>query len=393
VTSHQGIAAVTRAIAYFAGALVRSAVPEATVTLDRPEQPPAGSRDDPRLNLYLVQVAPDPTLRSQDLPTRGAGGELVAVPQVGLDLRYLFSYFGPSPKAQLMLGAIELALHEQPVLSPALIEHAFAGDPELLACGLQTQSPPVRITPSTVSLEDLSRFWSGFFQMPYTLSTMYQAGPLILSSALTPGAYGPVQHVGLAAAGMPPTLAALGTVTYAPATPVAVRGRGVRAGQWARVGGHWAPIEPGVDSALAFALPTAVAAGTVEVLLGELPSDGGTPQPISGTPERTLVVRPVLERVATVGEDERVTITLAPPLQPGQHVEVSLLAMALSGEGTPPSATLSIVAGSHSRTLTLPLPPGLLSAGLYLAIVAVDGVSSLPIVEDGHAIRPTVLLG
>ena len=393
MTDSQGIAAVTRVVAYFAETAILPAVPDAKVTQLRPEQPPPGAGEEPRLNVYLVQIAPNATLRSQDMPTRGPDGELVSVPQAALDLRYLFSYFGPSEKAQLMLGALEVALHEQPVLSRALIERALAHEETLSSCGLQSQSPPVRLTPSTVSLEELSRFWSGFLQTPYTLSTLYLAGPVILSSALTPGAYGLVQDVGLLRTAMPPTLAALDPVAFAAGTPVAVAGRGVAAGQWAQVDGHWAQIEAQAGSAPAFALPAGVAAGVREVVLGELPPGGATPRPIPGSPSRTLVVRPALRKIVAEEEDRRITIALAPPVQPGQLVEVSLLAMSSPEGDPPPSATLPVVASSRSDTLTVPLPDGALPAGSYLALVAVDGVSSLPVVEGGRATRPTVLLG
>ena len=39
-----------------------------------PEVQPAASRDIPRLNIYLVQVLPEPTMRSADLPMRDANG-------------------------------------------------------------------------------------------------------------------------------------------------------------------------------------------------------------------------------------------------------------------------------------------------------------------------------
>lgn len=393
MTDNQGIAAVTRVIAYFAETAILPAVPEAKVTQLRPEQPPPGAGEEPRLNVYLVQIAPNATLRSQDMPTRGPNGELVSIPQAALDLRYLFSYFGPSEKAQLMLGALEVALHEQPVLSPALIEQALAHEEALSACGLQSQSPPVRLTPSTVTLEELSRFWSGFLQTPYTLSTLYLAGPVILSSALTPGAYGLVQDVGVLRTDMPPALAALDPVAFAPGAPVAVGGRGVEAGQWALLDGHWAPIEAHAGSSPAFALPAGVAAGVREVVLGELTPGGAAPRPIPGSPSRTLVVRPALEQVLAEEEPPQITITLAPSVQPGQRVEVSLLAMSSPEGGQRPSATLSTVASEQSDTLTIPLPDGALPAGSYLALVAVDGVSSLPVVEDGRATRPTVLLG
>ena len=187
MTTYQGVAAVTQTLSYLVGNAVRSVLPEATVTLSPPEVQPAASRDVPRLNIYLVQVLPEPAMRSADLPMRAGNGRLATPPQVALRLRYLFSFFGATAPAQIMLGAAEIALREHGVLDAALIGQALAGHPELAGSGLEDQAPPVTVTPSTTTLEELFRFWSGFFQAPYTLSTLYEASVVLLTSAL-PGA-------------------------------------------------------------------------------------------------------------------------------------------------------------------------------------------------------------
>ena len=74
MSTYQGIAATTWTLQYLAGGAARLAVPEANVTLDPPEQQPAASRDEPRLNIYLVQAVPHPAMRSMDLPTRNGAG-------------------------------------------------------------------------------------------------------------------------------------------------------------------------------------------------------------------------------------------------------------------------------------------------------------------------------
>ena len=184
MTTYQGIAAVTQTLSYLVGNAVRSVVPEATISTSPPEVQPAASRDIPRLNIYLVQVLPEPTMRSADLPMRDANGRLTTAPQVALRLRYLFSFFGPMAGAQMMLGAAEIVLREHGVLDAAVITQALDGHPELAGSGLEYQSPLVTVRPSTVTLEELSRFWSGFFQASYTLSTLYEASVVLLTSAL-----------------------------------------------------------------------------------------------------------------------------------------------------------------------------------------------------------------
>ena len=186
MTNFKGIAAVTQTLSYLMDSAIRAAVPEATISVMRPEEPAAAAANEPRLNIYLVQVTPEATMRSNDLPTRDDRGTLLTAPQAPVNLRYLLSFFGAAEKSHLMLGASEVALREHAVLDSMLIRQALASHPHLLESGLDTQVPPVRIVPSTVTLEELSRFWSGFMSMPYTVSTIYEATTVILTSAGTP---------------------------------------------------------------------------------------------------------------------------------------------------------------------------------------------------------------
>ena len=167
---------------------------------------------------------------------------------MALRLRYLFSFFGPMASAQIMLGAAEIALREHGVLDAALIGQALAGHPELAGSGLEDQAPPVTVQPSTTTLEEFSRFWSGFFQAPYTLSTLYEASVVLLTSALPgTGPALPVLTVDLdldLESGLPaPALGEFAPVTFAAGASIPVAGTGVQAGQFLRIGDAWVPIE------------------------------------------------------------------------------------------------------------------------------------------------------
>jgi hypothetical protein len=82
-----------------------------------------------------------------------------------------------------LLASTLRSLHARPVLTPAMIQAAeAAGTPS----GLDQQQDPVRLALLDLSLEDLSKLWSVFFQTRYVLSAACRAGTVLVEAALTP---------------------------------------------------------------------------------------------------------------------------------------------------------------------------------------------------------------
>lgn len=401
-TTYKGIAATTQTLGYLVSTAVLAAVPEATVTLARPEEPAAGSANAPRVNIYLVQVIPDPTMRSNDLPTRDEKGNLVTLPTAPVNLRYLLSFFGASEKAHLMLGAVEVALRSRAVLDSTIITQALTGHPELQDSGLASQLPPVRLVPSSVSLEELARFWSGFLQMPYTVSTLYEAMTVILTASDSPTATLPVAKVGGGSGSLPPQLDPLTTVQFSSSPPTLVRvtGTGLSRQQQIQIGSVWVPLEAGASGGFQFTLPADVTAGAQPVTLGTATTStadttsptattGQPAQPIAGANSQVLRIRPEVVQATIDSNGTAVTLTVAPPLQPGQTVVLILVA---SGPGADPVAgsvqlPLAVAATTTAPTFTLPTA---FAAGQYLTILEVDGVASLPTLVGGVYAEPAV---
>ena len=379
-TTYKGIAATTQTLGYLISTAVLAAVPEATVTLARPEEPAAGSANAPRVNIYLVQVIPDPTMRSNDLPTRDDRGNLVSVPMAPVNLRYLLSFFGASEKAHLMLGAVEIALRSRAVLDSTIITQAQTGHPELQDSGLESQVPPVRFVPSSVSLEELARFWSGFLQMPYTVSTLYEAMTVILTASDSPTATLPVAKVGGGAGSLPPQLDPLPTVqfTSSPPTVVPVTGTGLSDQQQVQIGSVSTPLEDAASGGFQFTLPANVAAGPQTVTLG-----------IPGSDPQTLRIRPEVAQAAVASPPTSVTLTVAPPLQPGQAAVLSLVASGAGADPVADSVQLPLTVTAATTQPAFPLPQTL-AAGEYLTILEVDGVASLPTLVGGVYAEPAV---
>jgi hypothetical protein len=154
----------------------------AEVTTRRPEQVGDGDQDKPLVNLFLYRVTPNAVWGNADLPTRSADGRLVRRPQAALDLHYLLSFYGPEKELvpQQMLGRVISALHAQPLLSPDKIRRTIK--PPLDGSDLAEQVERIRFSPLSLSLEELSKLWSVFFQIPYTLSVAYQASIVLIEA-------------------------------------------------------------------------------------------------------------------------------------------------------------------------------------------------------------------
>lgn len=186
MTTERGIAVVSRAMSHLVISALHRSMPEAEISMGPPHDQQGASHDTPRVNIYLVNVAHDSTLRSNALPTRDEPADLVATPTVALELHYLVSFFGPPEPAQLMAGVVELAFHERPHLDAELIAEAVRSTPALQGSNLDRQDPSVRIQRQHLSLNEISSLGSGLFRGAYTLSTLYAASPVLLTGEIAP---------------------------------------------------------------------------------------------------------------------------------------------------------------------------------------------------------------
>ena len=108
-----------------------------------------------------------------DLPTRNSRSDLVQRPRVALDLHYLLSFYGDDARLepQRMLGSVALEMHAKPVLTRKMIQDTLAnGEYDyLVESNLADEIELVKFTPLPLTLEELSKMWSVFFQTQYAL--------------------------------------------------------------------------------------------------------------------------------------------------------------------------------------------------------------------------------
>jgi hypothetical protein len=160
----------------------------------RPLKPSASAATlpNPGVTVFLYQVMPNPAYRNTDLPTRSGDGDVLQRPRVALDLHYLLSFHGEDINLipQRLLGSTVAALHAQPMLSRALIHQliqdrlAIDATDFLATSDLEYEVELVKFTPLGLSLEELSKLWSVFFQTAYSLSMAYLATVVLIESDL-----------------------------------------------------------------------------------------------------------------------------------------------------------------------------------------------------------------
>lgn len=180
------------------------AVNGAQVTTAHPSSA-ASASSEPRLNIYLYQVAPNAAFRNSALPSRSPDGALTRRPRAALDLYYLISCYGAEEaehEPQRLLGCAIAALEARPTLTRDMIAHTVAETNlvELKASDLAAQVEAIRFVPLALNLEELSKLWSVFFQTKYALSVAYQASVVMIDANLSPQPVLPVRQAGSYAA-------------------------------------------------------------------------------------------------------------------------------------------------------------------------------------------------
>jgi hypothetical protein len=196
VSNHLAIATVTASLAQTLQSVVEKDVQNTKVTTARPDSANSAAGET-RVNLYLYQVTPNAAWRNSDLPTRADDGRLMQKPRVALDLHYLLTFYGDETQLepQRMLGSAVRALHSRPVLTrkqirDTIINQQFSSF--LSLSNLADDIELVKFTPTSLSLEELSKLWAIFFQTQYTLSITYQGTVVLIETDDSPSATLPV---------------------------------------------------------------------------------------------------------------------------------------------------------------------------------------------------------
>lgn len=151
--------------------------------------------------VYLYQVTPNVAWRNEETPTRRSNGTLLRGTRSAFDLHMLVSFYGADNKLepQRVMGAVLRKMAEKPILTKEQIITArntvvddVLNDP-LDKNNLETEVEQVKFTMLPLSLEEMSKVWSVFFQTAYQLSVAYQASVVFVDGRETASSALPVR--------------------------------------------------------------------------------------------------------------------------------------------------------------------------------------------------------
>ncbi len=196
MSNYLAVATVTAVLRDILQEAAGAAVPGATATTRRPEAVNDGGQNKPVVNIFLYQVAPNAAWRNTDIeirhpdpqaPDDRARDRVEKRPQVPINLSYLFSFYGNELELepQRLLGSVVSAIHAHPRLPPEAIRGTVGRERSLRDSDLEfqvAQIEKVKLTPINLSLEELSKLWSVFFQVPYALSVAYEASAVLIDA-------------------------------------------------------------------------------------------------------------------------------------------------------------------------------------------------------------------
>ena len=401
MSRHLTVSAVTLAIGQIVEAAASNAVPSASVSFERPDS----TTTPPKVFVFMYQVLPNAAARNMELPVRYADGSAKQRPLLPLDLHYLISFVGDDRylDSQRMLGSVASMLHAYPVISAEEIRAAKPSPLEPPLIDPSDDAIPIveiRLTPTKLNLDELSKVWSVFFQTPYVLSIGYQASVALLEHDVAIRPPLPAQRSSgksgmLANPVMDRIISQAGE--YQPITidsALFIIGKRL-AGEQTIV--HFVEADDEVvpdnvsDNSIALQMPASVqtvGAQMVRVLHRPWNAAPGDASDETRSNTASFVVHPKITSWALNGTT--LDVEIAPPVNDGQKIRILLDEL---NTDSPAAHQLSVPTHSGPSTTSLSRELTEVGAGSYALRVAIDGIESrLDIDENAQTISPSLTL-
>ena len=409
MSDFRSIATVTATLRRVLLAALPLDVVGADVTTVRPAEGENAATPTTGANIFLYQVNPNPQWRNEDLPSRRNDGELAQRPVAALDLYYLLSFYGAEAtlEPQRLLGSTVAFLHTQPILPRSEVTAAVANNAFLSGSDLAEQVDLVRLTPLSMTLEELSRLWSVLLQLKYALSVAYRASVVLVERQVTPQPALPVRDYAFATLPLRrPRIRRVVALSgeddpIAPGAAVVLEGEGLAEGVASvEIDGQATGTTQLRGDRVTLTLPAGLAAGPhgVRVRQGVTMGVPGVQHLAFDSTPGSFVLQPVITRTGNAhdiavtdvqgqGPDPRsatIRVGVSPAVLARQTAVLELLSVrpGRSGRGHDVVVHHTVRAAVRaSDTTQLTFRASGLAAGQYLVRVRVDGAES-PLEED-----------
>ena len=397
-----------------------------------------------RLNLFMYQVTPNQGWRNVALPSRNSNGDRVSNPPLALDLHYLLTAYGAEElHSEILLGYGMQLLHETPVLTRDAIRRSLTppspvgsgGDlPPALAAlftsALAEQVEQIKIAPSALNTEEISRMWSAF-QAKYRPTAVYQASVVLIQSRGSTRSALPVRTRTVKVVPFKQPIIQSVNSRATPADPI-VSGQAILSGfqlvlvgfdlrgeeTQVLIGGNLVPANQTevTDTQIIASIPPATPAGVNGVQVVHKTLLGSPPVPHRGVESNVaaFVLQPRIENIGTSNlqssgslRSANVNLTVKPAIGDTQRV-VLFLNQFMPIASPPPDVDLIPDSYSFEAPTRRPLspptsPPGPsenitipikgVKAGSYLVRIQVDGAESpLGMNAAGQYVSPLLTL-
>lgn len=177
MSNHLAIATVTAVLQRMLQAAVQRDVEGARVTTVMPNQIGSGTPET-GANIFLYQVNRNAALQNPDATVLRSRNRNSSKRQTALELHYMISFYGNNIELepQRLMGSIVRALSDRAVIESRQIVDTISDNTFgfLAASDLADQIQQISVLPLDLSLEDMSKVWSVFFQTAYVLSLAYK---------------------------------------------------------------------------------------------------------------------------------------------------------------------------------------------------------------------------
>lgn len=379
------------------------------ITNMAPDLITTGPDEPPQLNLFMYYSSINPALRNNNLPSMNSSGIQLSNPPLAINLHYLVTAYGANPfDPEILLAYAMQVFHDTPVVPRSVIQSALSGlvakgtpsnELKLISAStLASQVEHIRITPETLTTEEIYRLWTAF-QTSYRPTTSYQVSVVVIQSTQSYQSNLRVQQRSLLALpSIGPVISGLSPTMVAPGQTLTINGSNFLNGDPSNTLVSFdeaapVPVSTVQGNCVRVIVPDTMEAGTCDVRVMcnvTFPSSSNAHPCFASNPVPFQLI-PIIQPPAAppftappykAAQGGALTVTVLPPVGSQQTVVVYIGNQAiLEPQGslvTPPTTSTTVA-------VTVPVA---IAVGSYPLRVEVDGAQS-QLTQDTTSGSPT----